>query len=328
MKSYPDSPPVYSHNPCQGSGFPLLVLEVKRSVCRPLNEGFRLLHWHEELQFVLIQKGTVHFKLWETEYDLREGSCMFINSNVLHYITEKENCSYHSFLIPPEMLIFQKNSPMEETVKKFSTNPMLAGRAFLPEREEDGKVLEAVRYLDELYFSQKDCSHREYRLSAALAQLWLSAVDALEKEMPVFQGERGSRNVMTATASVDFMAVQKKDRHRIRAFLDFVHRNYSRKITLEEIAGAGCVSQAECLRCFKKYTGESPYQYLQKYRLQAGAALLETSGDSVTDIALQVQFSSASAFIAAFRRQYGMTPAVYRKQKREWKQNRTKKAPL
>ena len=62
------------------------------------------------------------------------------------------------------------------------------------------------------------------------------------------------------------------------------------------------VSRAECLRCFKKYTGLSPYKYLQKYRLQAAAAFLETTDKSITDIAMQVQFPSSSAFISAFRK--------------------------
>ena len=29
-----------------------------------------MLHWHEEIQFVAVQKGVVHFKIWEKEYEL------------------------------------------------------------------------------------------------------------------------------------------------------------------------------------------------------------------------------------------------------------------
>lgn len=83
-------------------------------------------------------------------------------------------------------------------------------------------------------------------------------------------------------------------------------------MTLEDIAAAGNVSKTECLRCFQKYTGCSPYQYLLKYRLQAGASLLETTEDTVTEVALRLQFPSSSAFITAFRRSFGVTPAVYR----------------
>ena len=107
----------------------------------------------------------------------------------------------------------------------------------------------------------------------------------------------------------------ERDHERIQELLDFVHRNYGNKITLKDISASAHVSQTETLRCFKKYTRYSPYQYLQNYRLQAASALLETTEDSVTEIAMKTCFPSASAFIAAFRRAYGMTPGRYREEK-------------
>ena len=56
MKSYPNDLPVYSHNPNHNTSFPLLVLDVRRKVCNPRNEGFCMVHWHEELQFVYVKK--------------------------------------------------------------------------------------------------------------------------------------------------------------------------------------------------------------------------------------------------------------------------------
>ena len=52
--------PIYSHNPYDATKFPLLVLDVERQMCRPANEGFRVFHWHEEVQFVYI-KGDCSF---------------------------------------------------------------------------------------------------------------------------------------------------------------------------------------------------------------------------------------------------------------------------
>ena len=38
----------------RGGAFPLLVLDVAKQVCTPSNEGFRVLHWHEEVQFIRV----------------------------------------------------------------------------------------------------------------------------------------------------------------------------------------------------------------------------------------------------------------------------------
>lgn len=134
-------------------------------------------------------------------------------------------------------------------------------------------------------------------MSLKLNELWLETTVAL------------------AERKNDLLPAGEKDHERIQKLLDFVHRNYGNKLTLQDISASAHVSQTETLRCFKKYTGYSPYQYLQNYRLQAAAAFLETTGDSVTEIAMKTCFPSASAFIASFRRAYGMTPGRYREEK-------------
>lgn len=73
--------PIYSHNPYDATKFPLLVLDVERQMCRPANEGFRVFHWHEEIQFVYILRGIVRFKIYDKEIDLKAGDCMFINQS-------------------------------------------------------------------------------------------------------------------------------------------------------------------------------------------------------------------------------------------------------
>ena len=247
------------------------------------------------MQFVYIKKGAVHFKIWEEECDLSAGSCMFLNSGVLHRITEKEDCHYHSFLIPPKMLGFFSGSAVEEKqVERIIKNPAVTYLALLPGTIGAEKVLKKLKELDGLYFEKKEDEFREYELSLSIATLWLETVRILiEKE--------------------HLPHIRQKDHARIRALLTFVHENYQNPLSLKAIADAGNVSKTECLRCFRKYTGYSPCQYLLRYRLQAGEALLKSSDKTVTDIACQLQFPSPSAFIASFRRFYGMTPAAYRK---------------
>lgn len=242
------SGPVYSHNPYHSTKFPLLVLDVRRGRCEPYNEGFRVLHWHDEVQFVYIKKGSVHFKIWEEECDLSAGSCMFLNSGALHRITEKEDCHYHSFLIPPKMLGFFPGSAMEEKqVERIVKNPAVTYLALSPGNIRAEKALKELKKLDGLYFEKKEDDFREYELSLSIAALWLETVRVLmEKE--------------------HLPRIRKKDHDRIRALLAFVHENYQNPLSLEAIATAGNVSKTECLRCFRKYTGYSPCQYLLRYR--------------------------------------------------------------
>ena len=142
METIKDNTQYIPITPRHSTKFPLLVLDVSKKVCKPFNEGFQMLHWHEEIQFVAVQKGVVHFKIWEKEYELSEGSCMFINCNVLHHISEKQDCSYHSFLIPPKMLGFFEGSAMEEQeVDTIIKNPAVTNMIFLHRNKKTKRFL-------------------------------------------------------------------------------------------------------------------------------------------------------------------------------------------
>ena len=93
-----------------------------------------------------------------------------------------------------------------------------------------------------------------------------------------------------------------------------IRQHYKDSVTLDEIAQALFVSTAHFIRAFKKETGLTPHQYLNRYRLVVATQLLEYSDRRVEEIAAEVGFSSSSHFISSFHRQYGYTPLHYREQ--------------
>lgn len=100
---------------------------------------------------------------------------------------------------------------------------------------------------------------------------------------------------------------------RIREMLSFLHTYYKEEISVTEIAAAAHISKTECLRCFHRFVGEPPYQYLIKYRLHMSTALLTDTNHPVTQIASDTGFASASTYIRYFRKWYGCTPGEYRR---------------
>ncbi|MDO4305286.1 MAG: AraC family transcriptional regulator [Eubacteriales bacterium] len=309
-----DNTPIYSHNPYDSTKFPLLVLDVHRTVCKPFNEGFRVLHWHEEFQFIYIISGRVHFKIWEEEMDFGAGCCLFINSNVMHHITQKEDCRYHSFLIPPKMLCFFEGSLMEEReVQSVVRNPLFAYFVMETDRADHRELLKKIEELDKLYFLENRPAHWEYRLSVCLGELWLDFIEVTES-IETYQkaGTKIQGNSLEKGRKPD-AGIPGRSHQRIQALISYIHTNYSRPISLQDIADAASVSQTECLRCFRKYTGYSPYQYLLRYRLQVSTRLLKDRESSITEIALQIGFQSVSSYISYYKKYYGKTPAQYRK---------------
>ncbi|HIX60566.1 MAG TPA: helix-turn-helix domain-containing protein [Candidatus Blautia gallistercoris] len=287
--------PIYSHNPYHHTRFPLLVLNTEQGHCSPPNEGFRVLHWHEEIQFIFVLKGKIQVKVYEEAFELGEGDCIYINHTALHITTElTSDHHYHSYIIPPQMVSFFPGSAMEqENVNPIIYNPAFTCYPIRRSRPEHAGLLRQLRILDALYFQKEASALREYQISVQLSRVWLAFLSL----HPLSRSTAPSRNY-----------------ERIRTLLSVVHTDYSRPLTIEELADAAHISKTECLRCFRRYTGDSPYQYLMKYRLHVSCSLLRTTEKTVTDIALSTGFRSASSYIQYFKKYYGVTPYQYRKQ--------------
>ncbi|MEG2251834.1 MAG: AraC family transcriptional regulator [Clostridia bacterium] len=98
----------------------------------------------------------------------------------------------------------------------------------------------------------------------------------------------------------------------LRSALQYMERHLAEPITLHELARCCHMGDSTFSRFFARTLGQSFPIYLGKVRLAKGAAKLAESGLSITEIALECGFSSASYFSQCFREQYLMTPTQYR----------------
>ncbi len=98
---------------------------------------------------------------------------------------------------------------------------------------------------------------------------------------------------------------------RVRAVVDLIHSRYADPIGVDDFAKAAHTSRFHLTRLFREGVGESPYRYLVKTRVERAAELLRAGGRSVTEVALSVGFADMGRFAKAFRRQLGVSPAVF-----------------
>lgn len=99
---------------------------------------------------------------------------------------------------------------------------------------------------------------------------------------------------------------------RLERMLDFMNSRLDSKLSLEEVAEAGFVSQREASRLFEKYLGSSPMKYFLFLRLEKARSLLERKQAAIADICQETGFESVSHFSTCFRKMYAMTPGEYR----------------
>jgi len=95
--------------------------------------------------------------------------------------------------------------------------------------------------------------------------------------------------------------------------MEYFRENIGRDISLLEMGGIIDMSPKHLCRCFKQATGESPYQYLLKLRINEAKRLLRKGSFSMTEVAYSTGFSSPSHFSTTFRKSTGMSPRSFQK---------------
>jgi AraC-like DNA-binding protein len=106
-------------------------------------------------------------------------------------------------------------------------------------------------------------------------------------------------------------AVEEWNRRMLRA-RDAIDRSYAQPLNVPALARMVHVSEAHFIRTFKATFGETPYRYLQRRRVERSMYLLRETDRSVTEICLEVGFTSLGTFSRTFREIMGESPTEHR----------------
>ena len=107
-------------------------------------------------------------------------------------------------------------------------------------------------------------------------------------------------------------AAEEQNRRLLRA-RDAMDRTYAEPLDIPTLARIAHVSEAHFIRTFRATFGEPPHRYLQRRRVERAMWLLRATDTSVTEICLDVGFTSLGTFSRTFRAIVGQTPTEYRR---------------
>jgi AraC-like DNA-binding protein len=93
---------------------------------------------------------------------------------------------------------------------------------------------------------------------------------------------------------------------------DAMDRAYAEPLDVRRVASVAHMSEGHFIRSFRAVFGETPHRYLQRRRVERSMFLLRETERSVTDICLDVGFTSLGTFSRTFRVIVGETPSRYR----------------
>lgn len=256
-------------------------------------QGHIPLHWHDEIQFVLITKGEAVFQVNENRVIVKEGDGLFINSGRLHTAQEKDysGCVYICLNLSPHFLFSQE---LYTTYVKPYIQATNLHHLYIPSNEFWGKsILDSIFKVYQL-LEQKP-QYYEIDITIELPLIWKTLIDYGFK--------------------LEYVQTEKIKNPRMKQMLSWIHEHYADKISLKDIAKAGQLSRSECCRHFKRFLKCTPLNYVIDYRIQKSLTLLQQEDYNITEVAFKVGFNSTSYFIKEFRSSMNMTPLVYKKSK-------------
>ena len=181
--------------------------------------------------------------------------------------------------------------------QKEFVKPLSEGRLSLPERLQPdhpcyGEVQAALMLLENCRIYEKH--YKQHRLSV-LMRICLALMPYCQviENVPVIAdpGHEG-----------------------VKLCMRYIHNNHTEKVTLEQIANYCHLHPSYLCEVFKKYTGQSVFDYLTKVRVESAAGFLSREDLPVSKVAELSGFHSECFFYKKFKAIMGMTPKAYQKQ--------------
>ena len=103
---------------------------------------------------------------------------------------------------------------------------------------------------------------------------------------------------------------------RVARALASLRAEPAKRWTVERLARSVGLSRAAFARRFAAVSGRSPQRFIADLRLALAASLLESTDDSLAEVAAHVGYASEFAFSRAFKRQHGVAPGSFRRLRR------------
>lgn len=272
---------------------PAFPLYISRGDLSSFPNMSALCHWHEELEILMPLRGHLSCSINGETVTIQEGNAIFINTRQLHYgfSADGTDCEYLCVGFLPQLLCASVD------IQNRFVLPILTSRGFThlflrKEIPEHRPMLSAIARMDTV--EKERTQGFELSLLETLYSLWQGLYVLAEGQL----GEEVSTDAN--------VLIQKK-------MLEFIRTHYSEKISVDAIAASGGVCRTKCWQIFRKYLDQTPNEYVNSFRLEKGMQLLKSTRLSVTEIAEQCGFSSASYFTELFTRQKGCSPTRYRR---------------
>lgn len=100
----------------------------------------------------------------------------------------------------------------------------------------------------------------------------------------------------------------------IRHATRYITLNYWKNPSVQELADFCGINRSHLSRIFRQKTGQSPQEYIVRYRINTACTLLKTTDLTLAQVASAIGYTDQFSFSKAFKKEKGIPPIVWREQ--------------
>lgn len=151
--------------------------------------------------------------------------------------------------------------------------------------DEDNTIEQIILFLEDFLKKCSDGIYNKFDFKKGITGCFTMLLSLIEK-----------------THSIEFV-----EDNRIEKVFTFIHKNYSKDISVDDMAKLVYLNKSYFSKLFKDSTGMTPHEYLKNYRITKGIEMINNNV-SVSEAAERTGYKSPNAFSAAVKSSTGMSP--------------------
>ena len=260
-------------------------------------------HVHKAVELLYVKNGSYTVLLDGVEHEIETGDLVLFCSNAIHHVFTKnlpEN-EYYVIKISPAFFLQFSTQEGTEYVMRFAINRKENKNIWKRDELEGTPLHSALQSLIAEHEEQKYASQVAIKL-----KIMELLVEVLRSDSPI--GEKIPHN-QTTTLIYNTMV--------------YVRNHYAEDMDERELAKSLGMSYSYFSRSFKRVTGMSFKQYLNRTRVNQAEKLLCRDNASVSEVATKCGYNSISYFINVYKNITGKTPYQSLRQTNGMKKSRT-----
>lgn len=257
-------------------------------------EAVFYLHWHREIELLVLTKGTLEMQVDEKYFILEEGDAIFINSGSYHSAKSLNlhGCSFFAIVFSHEFLHSDLHSHFgKKYISSVLDGKVMFTRILKSNIDWQAKILILLHEINTI--KENEILEKELMIKARMYAIW---------ELYYTHAQRDEIKLLEPSINQD----------RIKPVLDYISMHYADDITLTELANLIPMSEGQFCRVFNQITKRRPMQYIMRYRILKSCHLLTESTKKISEIANLSGFNNISYYNKVFLQTIGCTPKEYR----------------